>query len=70
MLQRQRLHKNYPVREAICRCDVSPRHIAATYRLVCTDLNVSIIKTVSKTNRSTLNNLSLLQLFIMMLYAR
>lgn len=63
-------HKNYPVHEAICRCDVSPRHIAATCRLVCSDLSVSIIKTVSKTNRSTLNNFSLLQVFIMILYAR
>ena len=24
--------------EAICRCNVSPRHVAATCRLVCTDL--------------------------------
>ena len=83
LLQRQRLHKNYPLHEAICRCDMSPRHIAATCRLVCTDLNLSIIKTVSKTNRLTLKNLSsfiirnvaliclqVLQVFIMILYAR
>ena len=83
LLQRQRLHKNYPLHKAICRCDMSPRHIAATCRLVCTDLNVSIIKTVSKTNRLTLKNLSsfiirnvaliclqVLQVFIMILYAR
>ena len=25
--------------EAICRCNVSPRHVAATCRLVCTDLD-------------------------------
>ena len=50
--------ENYPVHEEICRRDVSPRHITATCRLVCTDLNDSIIKTVSKTSQSTLNNLS------------
>ena len=27
--------------EAICRCNASPRHVAATCRLVCTDLNPS-----------------------------
>ena len=50
--------ENYPKSEEICRRDVSPRHITATCRLVCTDLNDSIITTVSKTSRSTLNNLS------------
>ena len=29
--------KNSPVHEAICRCDVPPRHGPASCRLVCTD---------------------------------
>ena len=40
LLQRQRFSHNFSsTHEAICRCDVSPRHVAATCRLVCTDLN-------------------------------
>ena len=39
LLQRQRFSQNYSsTHEAICRCNVSPRHVAATCRLVCTDL--------------------------------
>ena len=39
LLQRQRFSQNFcSTHEAICRCDVSPRLVAATCRLVCTDL--------------------------------
>ena len=41
MLQRQRFSQNFSsTHEAICRCDVSPRHVAATCRQVCTDLYI------------------------------
>ena len=39
LLQRQRFSQKFSrTHEAICRCNVSPRHVAATCRLVCTDL--------------------------------
>ena len=39
LLQRQRFsQKLSSTNEAICRCDVSSRHVSATCRLVCTDL--------------------------------
>ena len=38
-LQRQRFsQKSSSTHQAICRCNVSPRHVAATCRPVCTDL--------------------------------
>ena len=38
--QRRRFWQKYPnTHEAICRCDVSPRHVTSTCRLVRTDLN-------------------------------
>ena len=40
MLRRQRFsQKSSTTQEAICRCDESPRHVIANWRLVCTDLN-------------------------------
>ena len=42
--QRQRFSQKFSsTHEAICRCNVLPRHVAATCRLVCTDLKVSTI---------------------------
>ena len=38
LLQQQIFTKFSSTHEAICRCNVSPRHVAATCRLVCTDL--------------------------------
>ena len=39
LLRRQRFSQKFSgTHEAICRCNVSPRHVAATCRLVCTDL--------------------------------
>ena len=39
LLQRQRFSQKFSsTHEAICRCNMSPRHVAATCRLVCTDL--------------------------------
>ena len=39
LLQRQRFSQKLSgTHEATCRCNVSPRHVAATCRLVCTDL--------------------------------
>ena len=39
LLQRQRFSQKLSnTHEAICRCNVSPRHVAATCCLVCTDL--------------------------------
>ena len=39
LLQRQRFSQKFSCTyEAICRCNMSPRHVAATCRLVCTDL--------------------------------
>ena len=35
--------KLYRTHEAICRSDVSPLNVAATCRLVCTDLNVQVM---------------------------
>ena len=38
LLEQQIFTKFSSTHEAICRCNVSPRHVAATCRLVCTDL--------------------------------
>lgn len=46
LLQRQRYYsqKLSIIHKAICRCDVSPWHVAAACRLVSTDLNGSYVK--------------------------
>ena len=46
LLQRQRYYsqKLSIIDKAICRCDVSPWHVAAACRLVSTDLNGSYVK--------------------------
>ena len=42
LLQRQRFSQKFSsTHEAICRCNVLSRHVAATCRLVCTDLKNS-----------------------------
>ena len=42
LLQRQRFSQKFSsTHEAICRCDVSQWHVAATCRLVCTNLNLT-----------------------------
>ena len=38
LLQQKIFTKFSSTHEAICGCNLSPRHVAATYRLVCTDL--------------------------------
>ena len=43
LLQRQRFSQKFSsTHEAICRCNGSPRHVAAACRLECTDLKVTL----------------------------
>ena len=60
LLQRQRFSQKFSsTHEAICCCNVSPRHVAGTCRLVCTDLYIYLLSLRFSITSFLCNNASL-----------
>ena len=58
--QRQRFSQKFSsTHEAFCRCNVLPRHVAATCRLVCTDLKLSTMHIANVANLDRFVTLSI-----------